>query len=112
MLKRYQVLLPDWLEDYLKWGVDKYQVSFSEIIRLEVCFAVLATITELHPEYKPGIALRDILTTIKFYSEDKISQKQDANSFISKIYFETRKAVEYRFSKIKKTQVSASGSDQ
>jgi len=100
MLKRYQVLLPDWLEDYLKWGVDKYRVSFSEIIRLEVCFAVLATITELHPEYKPGITFQDIMARIKSFSGERDNQKEDEQSFISKLYFETRKAVEYRFTKI------------
>jgi len=101
MLKRYQVLLPDWLEAYLKWGVDKYKVSFSEIIRLEVCFAVLMTINELHPEYKPGITLQDILARIKSYPNNTKIQKEEASSFLSKVYFETRKAIEYRYSKIK-----------
>jgi len=99
MLKRYQVLLPDWLEDYLRFGVDKYQVSFSEIIRLQICFAVLGTITELHPEYKPAITLKDIFSTIKLQSKKKMDKKQ-SDRFISTIYFETRKAIEYRYSKL------------
>ena len=98
MLKRYQVLLPDWLEDYLKLGVERSKVSFSEIIRLEVCLGVLATIEELHPEYKPGLSLKDILSAIKSYAKQKPS-KDNVSSFLSTIYFETRKAIEYRFSK-------------
>jgi len=98
MLKRYQVLLPDWLEDYLKWGVERSKVSFSEIIRLEVCLGVLATIAELHPEYKPGIELKDILSAIKSYAKQKPS-KDKVSNFLSTIYFETRKAIEYRYSK-------------
>ncbi len=42
MLKRYQVLLPDWLEDYVKLLADKYDLSFSEIIRTIICNWILA----------------------------------------------------------------------
>ncbi|MFC2163774.1 hypothetical protein ACFLT2_02110 [Acidobacteriota bacterium] len=98
MLKRYQVLLPEWLEDYLKWGVERSKVSFSEIIRLEVCLGVLATIEELHPEYKPGLALKDILSAIKSFAQQK-PRKDKVSNFLSTIYFETRKAIEYRYSK-------------
>ena len=98
MLKRYQVLLPDWLEDYLKWGVKQYGLSFSEIIRLEICFSVLAMIEELHPEYKPNLSMKDILSTAKSFNKSKL-KKEDINRFASNVYFETRKAIEYRSSK-------------
>ena len=101
MLKRYQVLLPDWLEDYLKRGVERSNVSFSEIIRLEICLGILATIEELHPEYKLGLTLKDILSRIKTYAKP-IPPKDKISSFMSTIYFETRKAIEYRSSKIKR----------
>lgn len=55
MLKRYQVLLPDWMEDYIKFLVERHDVSFSEIIRAELCFSFLNTIIKLCPEYKSGI---------------------------------------------------------
>jgi hypothetical protein len=98
MLKRYQVLLPDWLEDYLKWGVNQYGVSFSEIIRLEICFSVLAMIEELHPEYKPNLSMKDILSVARSSNKTKV-KKEDINRLASRIYFETRKAIEYRTSK-------------
>ena len=98
MLKRYQVLLPDWLEDYLKWGVKQYGLSFSEIIRLEICFSVLAMIEELHPEYKPNLSMKDILSMARSSNKTKV-KKEDINRFTSRIYFETRKAIEYRTSK-------------
>ncbi len=98
MLKRYQVLLPDWLEDYLKWGVKQTGLSFSEIIRLEICISVLATIDELHPEYKPNLLMKDIMSTAKSFNKSKF-KKEDINRFASRIYFETRKAIEYRTSK-------------
>lgn len=101
MLKRYQVLLPDWLEDYLKWGVKQTGLSFSEIIRLEICVAVMAMITELHPEYKPSLAVREIYSIAKSFQKKKLG-KEDLNKFASQIYFETRKAIEYRASKARK----------
>ncbi|MGD8538523.1 MAG: hypothetical protein PVI66_07380 [Candidatus Aminicenantes bacterium] len=101
MLKRYQVLLPDWLEDYLKWGVKKYKLSFSEIIRLEICFSVLAMIDELHPEYKANLTIKEIISAARSFEKSKLT-KEDINKFASRVYFETRKAIEYRTSKAKK----------
>lgn len=101
MLKRYQVLLPDWLEDYIKIGVETYGFSFSELIRLEVCFSILTQIPILHPEYKPGINFQDIFGAIKQASTEGPDKKKYA-SVVSQIYFETRKAIEYRKQKREK----------
>lgn len=101
MLKRYQVLLPDWLEDYLKWGVKQTGLSFSEIIRLEICFSVLSLIEELHPEYKPNITMKDVTEIAKSFNKSGFT-KEDIDRFASRVYFETRKAIEHRSSKVKK----------
>ena len=101
MQKRYQLLIPDWLEDYLKYIVDKHDVSFSEVIRLEVCFSVLSSVTNLYPEYKPGMTPREILEFYKKnarYGMDSV----EMHRIMSNIYFEARKAAEYRLAKGKK----------
>jgi isopropylmalate/homocitrate/citramalate synthase len=101
VLKRYQVLLPDWLEEYIKYLADTYDLSFSEVIRAEICIAIIGTISKLHPEYKLGITSEEILDMIKkAVQEDTASDKQ--HGILSKIYFETRKAIEYRFNQEKK----------
>lgn len=99
MLKRYQVLFPDWLEDYIKIGVETYGFSFSELIRLEVCLSILHQIPALHPEYKPRINLQDILVAINKATAEG-ADKKSFNRFVSQIYFETRKAIEYRMQKL------------
>ncbi len=99
MLKRYQVLLPDWLEEYIKMGVETYGFSFSEIIRLEVCLSILTQIPAIHPEYKPRMNLQDILVAINQASTENIDKKK-YDRFVSQIYFETRKAIEYRMQKL------------
>ena len=103
MLKRYQVLIPDWLEEYIKWGVKKYGLSFSELIRLEICQAVIAYICERYPEYKSGYTMKDFLKNTSKFEKEKMSH-EDLGRIISMIYFEARKAIEYRLSKEKITK--------
>lgn len=100
MLKRYQVLLPDWLEDHIKYYVDKYGLSFSEGIRAELCSSILATVPKQFPEYKPGITSEEVIDIIKKMQKKKI-KKEEALRLLSKVYFEARKASEYRIAKEK-----------
>jgi hypothetical protein len=95
VLKRYQVLLPDWLEEYIHWGVEKYELSFSELIRLEICLSILLRTTYLYPDYELHITVEEILSTVANYPQQELSKDQ-IDHLTSKIYFEARKAVEFR----------------
>jgi hypothetical protein len=101
MLKRYQVLLPAWLEDYIKYLADRYDLSFSEVIRVEVCIAIISTISTLFPEHKLGITPKEIFEKIKEDAHEGMERNEE-HRILSKIYFETRKAIEYRFNEEKK----------
>ncbi len=101
MLKRYQVLLPEWLEENIKYIADEYDLSFSEIVRGEICFATLTALMHLYPEYKADITTEEILDRFKNQTQDKL-EREDLHRILSKIYFETRKAVEYWHNKNKK----------
>ena len=107
MLKRYQVLLPDWLGEYVEHQVDKYDLSFSEIIRAEICYSILAGIASMYPDYKLGITAQEISKMEEKNTKDRVS-RGEMHKILSKIYFETRKAVEFRLArekkKIKKTR--------
>jgi hypothetical protein len=103
MLKRYQVLLPDWLEDYIKLLVDKYELSFSEVIRTMLCTWILATVPSLHPELKLGLNPKDIHEMAKAEAQENMN-REDVHRMLSKIYFESRKAVEYRLTQEKKNK--------
>lgn len=100
MLKRYQVLLPDWLEDNIKLFVEKYDLSFSEVIRAEICSAILAAVPKQFPEFKPGITHDEIVNKMKENIKGNM-KREDIHRVLSKIYFEARKAVEYRLEKEK-----------
>ena len=100
MLKRYQVLLPDWLEAHIKYYVDKYGLSFSEGIRAELCSSILATVPKQFPEYKPGVTSEEVIDIMKKMQKKEI-KKEEALRLLSKVYFEARKAAEYRLAKEK-----------
>ncbi|NIM59476.1 MAG: hypothetical protein GTO16_11125 [Candidatus Aminicenantes bacterium] len=101
MLKRYQVLLPEWLGDYADFSADEYDLSFSEIIRTAYCFTAIVVITNMFPEYKPGIKFEEIYASVKELQQNKAG-RDELHKLLSKIYFEARKAVEYRMGKEKK----------
>ena len=99
MLKRYQVLLPDWLEDYIKQIAELYDLSFSEILRAEICFSILSSAKLLYPKYKMEITPTEIL---ELSLGQKEVEEEEKHRLLSRIYFETRKAVEYMLPKLKK----------
>ncbi len=103
MLKRYQVLLPDWLEDYTRHLADRYKLSFSEIIRIQICFSILSAVSSFYPDYKPGASIQEISKLAKENIESNLG-REELERLISKLYFETRKAVEYRLKKEKKAK--------
>ena len=94
MFKRCQVLLTDWQEEHYKDTAKKYDVSFSEMIRLALCLDTLYATKVNFPNFNINIdrhALRKVIKT------KKIMSKMDMENFhklVSKIYFESRKACE------------------
>lgn len=103
MLRRYQVLLPDWLGDYVKYLVEKYDLSFSEIIRTQICLAILSSSAQLFPEYEAGLSIQEITKLMKEDAQ-KNMERNEVHSMLSKIYFETRKIIEYRLAREKETK--------
>ena len=98
VLKKYQVLIPEWLEEYIKFLEEKYDLSFSEIIRAEVCFSILNTVNHFFPDYKSSLKPQEILEMMKDKFRNDL-EREEIYRILSKIYFETRKAVEHRLSK-------------
>jgi len=97
MKKKFQVVVPDWMEDYLNYLVDRYDLNISEVIRLEICFAILAMTEKLFPEHEMGITSEQI-SELPTLDMDKIERDQ-LMRMLSKLYFEARKAAEYRMKK-------------
>lgn len=101
MLKRYQVLLNDWLADYIHLLCEKYDASFSEVIRLSLCMEYAYSIPLRYPGYKTKLNLKKIIARLnELLKTDKFEEEN--HEIISKTYFETRKAIEFALEKEKK----------
>jgi hypothetical protein len=99
--KRYQVLLSDWMEDYIKFVAERYDLNASSVIRLNLCSGILRNISILCPEYKMDLDDKEFVELIKKASKNELME-EEGHRMMSKILFEARKAVEYRLSKEKK----------
>lgn len=95
MYKRYQVLLSDWLEDYIKLVSKSYDISFSEVIRVHMGIAILYVIPILFPEYKPNLENDEFRELSKKAAKGEL-KGDEVHQMASKILFEARKAVEHR----------------
>ena len=100
MLKTYQVLLPYWLEEYIRELVERFDISFSEVIRLEVCFAIICALKYQYEDFKPNKIIEDIFNALQKETKGTIEREEILN-LISTIYYETRKALEFRRTKEK-----------
>ncbi|MGD9014842.1 MAG: hypothetical protein PVI33_02310 [Candidatus Omnitrophota bacterium] len=102
MLKRYQVLLNDWLADYIKVLAEKYDASFSEVIRLSLCMEYAHTIPLRYPGYKTKLNPKEIIRKVN--KTAKLKQfKEEEHKLMSQVYFEARKAVEFALEKEKQS---------
>ena len=101
MLKRCQVLLTDWQEEYLKNVAGRYDQSFSEVIRIFLSEGFLYMIPLLHPEFKSGITPKQLADMTR-KSGNPNTSLEERHKLVSKLYFEARKTVEYRLSKVER----------
>jgi len=94
MLKRYQVLINDWLASHIKEVAKKYDMSFSEVIRVLLCLQVGKNITILYKQCRCKMCSAEYKRIIKDKNAKKDLDTEFFHKFLSKLYFETRKAVE------------------
>lgn len=101
MLKRYQVLLTDWQEEYVKFLAERYDLSFSEVIRIVLVLEAIMMTGLLHPEYKTSMSMKELAKALKKVAKPNRNEAE-MYKLISAGYFEARKAIEYRMSREKK----------
>ena len=101
MLKRTQIYLNDWIADHIKLAAEKYDVSFSELTRMLICSQIGKLIQLAYPEYRFPIKDKETIEIIRKYNKNKL-EPEEFHTFISRLYFEARKAAEYWEKKQKK----------
>ena len=96
--KKIQIVLPIWLGDYLETVSEKYDLSISELARLQICFTIISITDNLYPDYNPEISTKEISKKIhKFLGSDN---REEFLRFLSDLYFESRKAAIFRLKKV------------
>jgi hypothetical protein len=100
MLKRYQVLLSDWIEDYIKVVAEKYDLSSSAVIRVHIALGILFIRTTLHPEYKLNFGDKELQKLSKKAGKEGLDEAE-THQWMSRILFEARKVVESRLARDK-----------
>lgn len=104
MLKRYQVLLNDWMADFMKTMADAHDMSFSECIRLGLCMYYGEMISELYPEHKFEYSAKKIVGLMKKYM-GTAKNEEEMHKMVSNIYYEARKAMEHFQKQAEKKQL-------
>lgn len=95
MGKKFQVVLPGWMEEYLQLIASHYDLTISELLRLELALAFLCFVNHSFPEYEgPSFEDLGIPLAAEAPNHDKIDREQ-MHKVLSKIYFEARKAVDF-----------------
>jgi hypothetical protein len=105
MLKRTQIMINEWMVDYVKSIVDEYDLSFSEVVRVTLCLQFIKIVAEFYPEYKPKVSDNRLFDVIRKYKERKLSS-EEFHRFISEVYFEARKATELRLNALQNNPLS------
>ncbi|MFH1045688.1 MAG: hypothetical protein V1727_01840 [Candidatus Omnitrophota bacterium] len=94
MLKRYQVILNDWQADHYRLIAQKYDVSFSEMLRMALCLDILYATKKGFPNYRPKVTDKLLSQAIKTHKISETMNSAQFHNFLSLVYFETRKATE------------------
>jgi len=100
MLERKQLLINDWLVEYINDISEEYDISFSEIVRLSLCLQFIDLIKKIFPSYKPKVANAQLVEFIQQRNKGKLDYEL-FHRFMSSVYFEARKAIEFRAKKEK-----------
>jgi hypothetical protein len=94
MLKRYQILLNDWQAEHYRLIARKYDVSFSEMIRMALCIDIIKATKIAFPRYRIKVNMKMVEGIIKKKDIANTIGIEKFHQFLSRLYFETRKATE------------------
>lgn len=95
MGKKFQVVLPDWMENYLQMISKKYDLTISELLRLDLSLSFICFIKYFYPEYK-GIEIKDLgIPVAKDVPALEKIDRERMHRILSRIYFEARKAADF-----------------
>lgn len=100
MLRRKQIMITDWLDDYLTAISKRYDISYSEVIRIATSFFFAETLCLAYPKkYKLNISAKDISKVLKHMAENE-DYIEESRKLISDVYYETKNILKDRVKQI------------
>ncbi len=94
MLKRYQILLNDWIGEHIAKISEKYDISMSEVVRILLCLQIPKMISQSYPKHKVIMSDKKFVMTIKKSVLQK-DERANLHKQLSDLYYEARKAIEF-----------------
>ncbi|MCA9400752.1 MAG: hypothetical protein KC713_03935 [Candidatus Omnitrophica bacterium] len=101
MLRRKQVMVSDWLDDFIIEISQHYNLSYSEAVRIMLSFGFAQVVTKISPDYSFSIDAQDIADASKERNNGKINP-EIKRKLTADIYFEARNILENYLKKAKK----------
>ncbi len=95
MNKRIQVVVPYWLDDYINFLIEKYDLNTSELIRIYLCVGIITLTESLYPDFKSDVNFSDFRREFQSRPMEDVERERLFKA-MSKIYFEAIKAAEFR----------------
>jgi hypothetical protein len=103
-LRRKQVMITGWLDDFIKMVSQKYDISYSEVLRLCTSYFFAITLAAVNPKrYKMSITPQKIALVLKQRETDKRGF-EESRKLMADIYWETKKILELRTEELKKSE--------
>ena len=98
MKKKMSITIDLWMEEYLCWICETYEVNCSQALCLLISFAVSSITEDLYPEFKKLSKNKEIVNMAKKINANPESKKklETIYEFLSLNHFNGRTAWEWR----------------
>ena len=94
MRRREQVLLTNWLSEWFHYCAKKYDMSYSELIRITLCLQIRDWIKRQYPKYKFNFSQNQLTKELNRLVKGEGSESK-VHEYLSTLYFEARKAIDF-----------------
>lgn len=100
MLRRKQILLSDWLDDYIQELRRTHNWSYSEIVRMVLGYGFGEILKAKNPNVKFNIDAK-LVAQAKLFSKNTESKNELDKKLLADIDYEIRKVLEQEMSELK-----------
>jgi hypothetical protein len=101
MLIRKQIMMSDWLDDYLNELSEVLHISYAELVRVVLCFGLCETLKETNPDYQMSV---DVKKMAQVGHDSLLStdlHREQVKQLIGNIYYDSRRILDEHKKRVK-----------